>query len=263
MYLSTQRKRDILAVLKIFRANSLELSIFYTSFVPVIKTLSFMEMQISTIEKAFLGLPQVAEALATKEIKKLTSEFVNAQKSKFTKSLKLAKLVSDGYKWFKSAEGKEVLATEGIEWTAEEFFAKAYGFKKSYGYRLVKVGGLEEEKVEAYIAECERLEAEGEPQSRDLKDLLKYAKTGTIGGGDGESDGDGETETKQSGVWITIAVKGQNGESGYSIRVNADGTLKGDGAKLPELVAILTGLVGVDGRDAVIFDDAEEEEDEF
>jgi len=52
-----------------------------------------------------------------------------------------------------------------------------------------------------------------------------------------------------------------NGESGYSIRVNADGTLQGDGAKLPELVAILTGLVGGDGLDAVVFVDEEEEEE--
>ena len=220
-----------------------------------------MEFQISNIEKAFLSLPNVAEVLATKEIKKLTSEFVNAQKAKFTKSVKLAKLVYQGYEWFGSKEGKEVLATEGIDWTTEQFFGKAYGFKKSYGYRLVKVGKLTDEQIEAYISECERLEAEGEPQGRDLKDLLKFVKTGSIGGGEGEGEGEGEAVEKPSKTWISISVKGQNGESGYSIRINSDGTLQGDGTKLPELVAILTGLVGGDGLDPVIFVDEEEEEE--
>lgn len=220
---------------------------------------------VSNIEKAFLSLPLVAEAFATKEIKKLNADFVNAQKSKFNKSITLAKLVAKAHAWFISAECKELMATEGIDWTVEDFYKKTYGFGKSYGNRLKQVGNLTDEQIAAYVEEVEKVEAEkGEPQGRDLKELLKFTKTGAMnGGGDGEGDGESEGESEGEGVtWISIAVKGRGGEKGYSLRVMMNGELKGDVNRVAELMEVLSGFAPEFATPHLEFEGLDDEEDE-
>lgn len=218
-----------------------------------------MEFQISNLEKAFLSLPQVAEALATSEIKKLVKVEATADAKRWEASKSIAKLVAKAHAWYKSEEGKTAMESEGIDWKVEDLYRCIGGWGKSYGNRLKSVGNLTDEQ----IAEYESLN-EAEPQKfpRDLKEVLKWAKTGTTSAeAEGEGEGEGEGSPKQT--WISVAVKGRDGASGFSLRITMDGQIKGDAERLGEVIALLTEASGGGLFEPSILVDEEEDEDEF
>lgn len=218
-----------------------------------------MEFQISNLEKAFLSLPQVAEALATSEIKKLVKVEATADAKRWEASKSIAKLVAKAHAWYKSEEGKTAMESEGIDWKVDDLYRCIGGWGKSYGNRLKSVGNLTDEQ----IAEYESLN-ETEPQKfpRDLKEVLKWAKTGTTSAeAEGEGEGEGEGNPKQT--WISVAVKGRDGASGFSLRITMDGQIKGDSERLGEVIALLTEASGGGLFEPSILVDDEEDEDEF
>lgn len=220
-----------------------------------------MEMNVSTIEKAFLSLPVVANELGTAEIKKLVKVEQTADAKRWEASKQIAKLVAKAHAWYKSDEGKALMESEGIDWKVDDLYRCIGGWGKSYGNRLKSVGQLTDEKV----AEYEQLH-ESEPQKfpRDLKEILKWSKTGSTSAeaeGEGEGEGEGEDNPKQT--WISVAVKGRNGASGFSLRITMDGQIKGDAERLGEVIALLTEASGGGLFEPSILVDEEEEEDEF
>lgn len=125
-----------------------------------------------TIESRFLQNETVKNALNLSEVKKVNRQITNAQKKKFESSMKLAELVSTGFEWFKSEEGQSVFNEEGIEWTADDFFSKTYGFQRSFGYKLIKAHNLPTEVKE----EFDRLCSEDSTKKRSIAELLKFAR---------------------------------------------------------------------------------------
>lgn len=125
-----------------------------------------------TIESRFLENDVVKTALNLSEVKKVNRQITSAQKKKFEGTMKLAELVNNGFEWFRSESGQEVFNEEGIEWTADDFFQKTYGFQKSFGYKLIKAHKLPTEVKE----EFDRLCQEDETKKRSLNELLKFSR---------------------------------------------------------------------------------------
>ena len=126
-----------------------------------------------SIEQAFLNLPQVKQAINLTEIKRAKANVNNAQKRKFDHTLKMAKLVSQANAWFESEEGKSLFAEEGIQWNKEDFGMKVFGWQKSYFYKVVKVGNLDDRIIEAFNQLCEQ---QGNDANRSLAELLKFSR---------------------------------------------------------------------------------------
>ena len=152
------------------------------------------------------------------EFKSLQRTEMNAKKKKFETSLAISRIVTKGYEWYKG-EGKSLLNDSGIEWKADDFFLKVYGWQKSYAYKLLKASAIEEQVVEGFKTECDRIDAEGKEAERSIAALLKYAKDGSIGG---DEEGDGG-EGKPS-VVATFTYKSEDGN--VSVRIMSDGTMK-------------------------------------
>lgn len=182
-----------------------------------------------SIEQAFLSNAQVKTAMNLTEIKSLQRTIDNAKKKKFVTTLALSKHVSKAYEWFKSDEGQQLCEAEGISWTSEEFASKVFGWQKSFFHKVVKVSNVEDEVIERFNTECDRLEAEGESPKRSIESLLKFAKaveSGASEGGDSESEGDeavAEVETRVQTAFTMTFKDGYN--ANVSVRIDENGKM--------------------------------------
>jgi len=209
-----------------------------------------MSQQLLTIETAFLNAPIVKAKLNLSEVKSLKKAELNAQKKKFSTSITLSALVKQGFDWFKSEEGKTAMSEHGLTWSIEDFAEKVYGYKKSFMYRLVKVGGLPTETIDSFNAECDRVESDGKSADRTLQGLLKYANQqpteGEGEGGDGEGEGGEGASVERAKAIITFAFKGETfGLGNVSVRLNSDGTTKTTNTidEIRTAISILMGAI--------------------
>ena len=109
-----------------------------------------MNNELLSIESAFLNLPAVKTALNLADIKRANRDITNAQKKKFDHTIKMAKLVTTAVDFYESEEGKELFAEEGIEWSKADLGLKVFGWQKSFFYKVVKAGLLDERIIESY-----------------------------------------------------------------------------------------------------------------
>lgn len=167
------------------------------------------------IESHFLTTSNAIEGLKLRELRRLSTADLNATKKRFETSLQLSQIVAEGFEWYKSANGKATMSNEGITWNAEEFALKVYGYQKSFFYKLVKAGTVEENKVEEY--------KEFEPNNRTIEGLLKFIKSG---GQDAEGKGgqEGEETTERATAVMTFKYK-KDGKT-LSVEVDSNGVLK-------------------------------------
>jgi hypothetical protein len=190
-----------------------------------------------SIEQALLANEAVATGLNLTAIKSALKAEGNAQKAKFTKTLALSKLVAQAHAWFHSDEAKAIFAESGVTWTNEDFAAKVFGWKKSYFQRVVKVGNLDQDKVDEFISLCDQAERQGHTADRTIVGLLKWAKASSqaaeaAANEDGqESDGEDGQESDapsvvRAEVLLTLAFKATivGAERNVALRVNTDGT---------------------------------------
>ncbi|QDP58999.1 MAG: hypothetical protein GOVbin1678_41 [Prokaryotic dsDNA virus sp.] len=108
----------------------------------------------------------------------LLTTLSDSKKAKFDITVKLSKEVYKSFNWFNSDSGKEEMRIAGISMNAEQFGNKIFGWKKSYFYKMVKLGTVAEEQrglITRFKTECTRLESQGENVSRSLENMLKYA----------------------------------------------------------------------------------------
>jgi hypothetical protein len=187
--------------------------------------------QLLSIESSFLNLPIVKQSLNLQEIRSVQRTIVNAKKKKFEQTLALSKLVTKAVEWFQSEEGQRVCAEEGISWTNEEIGQKVFGWQKSFFYKVVKAGKLEDAVVDTFKAKCDEAETRGEDPNRSLEGLLKFAKAvdnNTQEGGQGEDAESGDTseaqiETRVETI-LTFTYKSEGGN--VSVRIDAEGNVK-------------------------------------
>ena len=213
------------------------------------------------IESAFLSLPQVKTALNLAEITRVQRGITNAQKQKFSSTLTLARIAVNVVTWFASPEGQAIAQEEGISWNNEEIGAKVFGWQKSYFYKVLKAGKLDESIVAEFTAQCDQADRNGLNPDRSLAGLLKWTRAGgdnTEAGGEGEGEGggkEGETET-------AVAVRPQvilnfsynphpNAETPISlntalkISINSNGEIKTENEReeLLQALSFLTNLI--------------------
>jgi len=182
--------------------------------------------QLLTIEEAFLGMTEVKTALDLSNVKSLQRHLTNGQKKKFDHTLQLSKIVAKGYEWFKT-EGKALLTEQGLDWKADDFAQKVYGWNRSYLFKVVKVGQAEEQKVETFKTKCDEMEREGKDPNRTLEGFIKWLKQDSVQGGEGEGEGgegeENQPEERQKTI-ITFSYK-LNGV-GIACRMLENGELK-------------------------------------
>lgn len=189
------------------------------------------------IESALLNLPTVKAGLNINEIRRVRRSLTNAQKSKFTNTINLSKLVVKAHDWFTSDEGKAVFREEGVTWSNEDFGKKVFGWQKSYFYKVLKAGKLQDEVVDLFNAKCDEAEAAGQDPNRSLEGLLKFARaaaeaeTNTAEGsgeGEGEGSGEGESEGNEAAVEVrvptilTLAFKASDLQLGRNVSIRVD-----------------------------------------
>lgn len=129
--------------------------------------------QLLSIEQNFLNLPQVKMGFNLTEIKKAQKQVANAQKTKFTHTMHMAKCVKTAVEYFESPQAQALMQTEGIAWNKEQFGNKVFGWQKSYFYKLIKAGSLSDQIVEGYNTKCDEQGADAE---RSLAGLLEFSR---------------------------------------------------------------------------------------
>jgi hypothetical protein len=183
------------------------------------------------IESSFLNLPEVKQALNLTEIRSVQRTITNAKKKKFEQTLTLSKLVTNVLTWFQSEDGKRKCSEEGITWSNEEIGNKVFGWQKSFFYKVVKAGKLEENIIDTFKTKCDEAESNGEEPNRSLEGLLKFAKqveTSTQTGGQEESESEGnepQIETRVETIF-ELKFKPLDGSRAVALKVDAHATLK-------------------------------------
>ena len=187
------------------------------------------------IEERLLGNPQVKAGLRLAEIKSIARAESNAQKRKFAQTMKLAVEVSSAFEWFKSDEGKAIFAEEGVSWNTEEFAKKAYGYEKSYFYKLTRAAaGID--LLETFEQKCAEAEAEGLKPNRSLAGFLKFiaaCNSSEAEGGEGsegeggEGEGEGSEPSVETNVptILTFSFKAKEigGDRNVAVRIDSNG----------------------------------------
>jgi hypothetical protein len=202
-----------------------------------------------TIEANFLNNPQVKQGLHLQELTTINRGLANAKKKKFEHTLALSKVAVTSFEWFSSAEAQALCTEEGIVWNREAFAGKVFGVQNSYFGKLLKVGGLEANVVETFIAKCDEAERQRKEHDRSLAGLLKFAKAGVDSevteAEAEETEGDVEsTETEQTSQTIfTLSFKGLSGN--VAVRINDAGVVEttNTAEEIAQAIAFLTNSI--------------------
>jgi hypothetical protein len=166
----------------------------------------------------------------------------NGQKKRFDQSLALGKIAVNAFNWFKSDEGKAKMNEEGISWTAEDFAGKVFGFKKSFFYKLVKAGQLEDQVIEDYRVQS--------GDSQTVEELLKFARQSstdsgqdaTEGGQDGEGSGQDATDGGQAQPEVVAQLSFKSDGLKFNVKVFADHSVKVTGADNAQIKSVLSQI---------------------
>jgi len=123
-----------------------------------------MENVTNTIEQEFLNNSQVKTFFKLGKINTLQGRVGNAQKKKFGYNVELSVLVLEAYEQITSEQGKQLMEQNDIHWTREEFYLKAFGWKKAYFGKVKKMGMNQvsfPDSVQAYYDAVEEYEQSG------------------------------------------------------------------------------------------------------
>jgi hypothetical protein len=205
------------------------------------------------IEVDFLRDTNLMDAIDLRGIRGLQRTLANGQKKKFAQTLELSKKVVTAVNWFQSDAGKQATADAGIYWNNEEIGNKVFGWQKSYFYKVVKAGKLDDAKVELFNSLCDEAEARNEEPNRTLEGLLKFARSGgntdaEAGGNDGENDGENDganepqIEVRVANVF-TMTYKTEAGN--VSVRVDANNVIATTNSKeeIQQAIEFLSNLI--------------------
>jgi hypothetical protein len=141
--------------------------------------------------------------------------------------LQLSKAVLEAVNWYRSTEGQSSLNESGITWTTEQFGQKVFGWQRSFFYKMIKVGGLETEKVDNFKTACDTLEASGKDANRTIEGLIKFANgANATTEGEGEGEGEGEEGASVERVETIFTLTYKREEGNVSVRIASDGTIK-------------------------------------
>jgi len=211
------------------------------------------------IEQDFLNNPAVRQAINLTEINRAQRNVQNAQKRKFEHTMTLASLVTKAVEWFDSEEGKRIFADEGIEWSKADFGLKVFGWQKSFFYKVVKAGNLDQRIVEAFNRKCDEA---GDDAQRSLAGLLKFAQSIDLDSleiAEGATDeeiaqaeadaiesADVETREERVQTIFTMTWKNPAGRS-VSVRIDENGQIitQNVGAEIAQAMQFFMSKIGM------------------
>lgn len=205
------------------------------------------------IESAFLQNAAVRQAINLSAIETLNNGIKNAKKQKFDKSVELSELVLKAMLWFTSEEGVNTLVAEGISWTSEDIFNKVFGWQKSFAYKMLKVGKLQEVKPEVitkFKRDCTIAENNGDDANRTVEGLLQYAKALEQRAAQAEEGEEGEGEEGEGAPSVTrekaiFVLTWKNDVKNVAVRVTESGELKttNNAAEIQAAIEFLQGFL--------------------
>jgi len=118
----------------------------------------------NSMEVEFLGNSQVKTFFKLGRINTLQGKVGNAQKKKFGHNIELSIVVLEAYEQITSEQGKQLMNDHDITWSREEFYLKAFGWKKAY-FGKVKTMGMNQvsfpDSIQAYYDAIEEFETSG------------------------------------------------------------------------------------------------------
>ncbi len=203
--------------------------------------------ELLTIERDFLANAEIKTALNLVKAKRIKGSISNAHKKKFVQTMELALLIKSAVEWFESDEGKAKMAEEGIQWSKAEFGEKVFGYQKSFFYKVVKAGNLDQRIVQAFNAKCDEI---GEDSNRSIAGLLEFSRGIDLDSLEHSDDAteeeiaeaedaaiaDADVATDRPKYIFTLSFKNPTGKN-ISLRVDESGNAAG--SNLDELSAAL------------------------
>lgn len=159
--------------------------------------------------------------LQVEKINEFQNEIFTSGVSKFQSSVKMSKVVKKSVNYFDSQECKNMMIEEGISWTKEEFFLKLYGWKKSYGYKMLKLSSIHTSKINKFIRKMTELRENGQDtkeSSISVENCLKFIRS---------ESGEETTETTTPNPIIFKSFMLFDGVK-KTITIKNDGTIKSD-----------------------------------
>lgn len=203
--------------------------------------------ELLTIERDFLANAEIKTALNLVKAKRIKGNIANAHKKKFAQTMELALLIKSAVEWFESDEGKAKMAEEGIQWSKAEFGEKVFGYQKSFFYKVVKAGNLDQRIVQAFNAKCDEI---GEDSNRSIAGLLEFSRNIDLDSLEHSEDAteeeiaeaedaaiaEADVATDRPNYIFTLSFKNPNGKN-ISLRVDESGNAAG--SNLDELSAAL------------------------
>ena len=179
--------------------------------------------ELLTIEENFLSLRKVKSGLRITEFNAISKTLETSSQKKFNACIEMSKIVASAIQWADSPDGQLVFESEGLKWSKDELFRKAFGFQKSFGYKLIRVAKLNDEVIQEFNALCDN----DRNASRSIESLLKWCASDVTAndGGDTEGDSGEGSEVGQKAVF-TLSFKAKEvlgSDKNIAFRVNADG----------------------------------------
>lgn len=126
------------------------------------------------------------------KVNSILANVETAIRKRFDSSCELAAYVSKAAEWYKTADAKEVLKNSGIDLKIDAFFMEAFGFQKSYAYKLIRLHTAKEH-LPTFNEACDK----DSTLDRSVAGFLKFIK------GDGEGEGEAKAETIITFTWKT------------------------------------------------------------
>lgn len=211
------------------------------------------------IEQDFLNNPAVRQAINLTEINRAQRNVQNAQKRKFEHTMTLAGLVTKAVEWFDSEEGKRTFADEGIEWSKADFGLKVFGWQKSFFYKVIKAGNLDQRIVDAFNRKCDEA---GDDAQRSLAGLLKFAQNidldsleisedateEEIAQAEADAIESAEVETREERVATIFTMTWKNPAGrGVSVRIDENGQIitQNEGAEIAQALQFFMSQIGM------------------
>ena len=182
--------------------------------------------------------PHQNKSLQVTQVKALQTKIEETAARKFAASVALSECIRKAHEWLKGEEGKQFLKDKKL--TMDEFTLAAYGFQKSFYYKLLKVGRLSFESpntLEQFTKEVESAKNKDLGASLSIENLLNFAKevesiknagkeTSETSEASEASEAAAPKVTKDKPILVLNFDGVQIGLSSVSMRINADGTLK-------------------------------------
>ena len=156
------------------------------------------------------------------EIHDHQNEIFTSGVSKFNSSVKMSKIVKKSMEYFNSEECKNTLNEEGINWTKEDFFMKLFGWRRAYGYKMLKLASIHSSKIRGFVNSMQTLRNRGEDtqeSSISVENCLKYVRE--------RESGEDTTEQREGDVTVLkVAVIFEGVKK--SLTIKQSGAIKTD-----------------------------------